>query len=102
MEKRLCLVCAILFYVVPQCPNQLYCSARRCQQVRKNLWQQAVRQDPDYRENQARAQAKWCASHPDYWRDYRAGHAGYTQGNREKQAMRNAKRRKKSDCKERT
>src|SRR5690606_18099484 len=42
MEKRFCVVCAATFYVVPQCPNQLYCSARTCQQVRKNLWQQTA------------------------------------------------------------
>lgn len=102
MEKRFCMVCFAAFYVVPQCPNQLYCSARQCQQVRKNRWQQAARKDPDYRENQARAQERWCVSHPDYWRTYRAEHPEYTQRNREQQTARNAKRRKKRDCKERT
>jgi len=70
--------------------------------VRKNLWQQAARRDPDYKENQARAQAKWCANHPDYWRSYRENHPEYVKNNRDKQTVRNAKRRKKKDCKERT
>lgn len=96
MEKRYCAVCGVLFYVLPQCPNQMYCSDRRCQQARKNLWQRSARQDPDYKENQSRAQERWCTSHPDYWRNYRAEHAEYTQENRERQAARNAKRGKKT------
>lgn len=95
MEKRSCVVCAATFYVLPQCPNQIYCSARQCQQVRKNRWQREARKDPDYQENQVRAQQRWRASHPDYWRTYRAEHAEYTQKNRELQASRNAKRHKK-------
>lgn len=95
MEKRFCVVCAVMFYVLPQCPNQLYCSARRCQQVRKNRWQQVARQDPDYKENQALAQKRWSDSHPGYWRAYRVEHTEYTQKNREQQAARNAKRSKK-------
>lgn len=95
MEKRSCVVCAVMFYVLPQCPNQMYCAARQCQQTRKNLWQQSARQDPDYKENQARAQERWCVKHPDYWRDYRDDHAEYTLANRQKQAARNAKRGKK-------
>lgn len=96
MEKKFCVVCGAMFYVLPQCPNQMYCSARRCQQARKNRWQQNARQDPDYKENQARAQQKWMAKHPFYWRDYRAEHVEYTQANREKQAVRNAQRNKKT------
>lgn len=95
MEKRSCVVCAAIFYVLPQCLNQMYCSAPHCQQMRKNRWQQVARKDPDYQENQQRAQKKWCASHPDYWRTYRAEHAEYTQKNRDQQAARNAKRGKK-------
>jgi len=74
----------------------MYCADRNCQQARKNLWQRDARRDPDYKENQARAQQKWCADHPDYWRDYRAHHAGYTEVNRQKQSARNAKRGKKT------
>jgi len=50
-------------------------------------------EDPDYRDNQKRAQKQWRDSHPDYWRDYRAANPEYAQQNRERQRDRNALRR---------
>ncbi|SED47465.1 hypothetical protein SAMN02787142_3233 [Burkholderia sp. WP9] len=52
-----------------------------------------MRADADYRENQHRAQASWCARHPDYWRLYRATHPAYRERNSALQRERNAQRR---------
>jgi hypothetical protein len=48
--------------------------------------------DNDYRDNQARAQAKWRAGHSSYWREYRAAHPEYRERNRRMQRLRNARR----------
>lgn len=52
-------------------PDQSYCADEACQRERKKLWQRDRRtSDPDYRDNQARAQDAWLARNPDYWRRY--------------------------------
>jgi len=52
-------------------------------------------EDPDYRDNQRRAQKQWRDSHEGYWRRYRADHPEYDQRNRERQRERNARRRER-------
>ncbi|WP_169485575.1 hypothetical protein [Paraburkholderia polaris] len=75
---RRCLACGNLFPPLPHVPNQHFCSAAECQRERRRRWQRKqLRIDPDYRDNQARAQANWRARHPDYWRHYRATHPSY-------------------------
>jgi hypothetical protein len=64
-----------------------------CQRERRRRWQQNKRQnDPDYRDNQARAQQAWAERHPDYWRTYRSGHPDYVERNRLLQHKRNVDR----------
>ncbi len=68
-----CAGCRRLFRVRAQVRGQRYCAARACQRVRRKRWQRAKRRtDPDYRENQARAQEAWRIRHPDYWRVLRS------------------------------
>ena len=89
-----CAACRRLFRARAQIRGQRYCSAPACQRVRRRRWQRGKRRtDPDYHENQARAQEAWVRRHPDYWRRYRATHEGYTQDNRTRQARRDASRR---------
>jgi hypothetical protein len=77
-----CLACGSPFNPRPQNPNQRYCSTPACQLERRRRWQrQRLRTDPDYRDNQARAQATWSARHPGYWRQYRATHPAYRERN---------------------
>lgn len=84
--RRRCAACGDLFAIRPQVPDQSYCTDDACQRERKRLWQRDRRKtDPDYRENQARAQDAWLARHPDYWRRYRERHPEYTQQNRKRQ-----------------
>jgi hypothetical protein len=94
---RRCVACGNPFRPRSQNPNQHYCSALACQRERRRQWQrQHLQSDPDYRDNQARAQANWRARHPNYWRRYRATHPAYLDRNRSMQRQRNACRRAKS------
>jgi hypothetical protein len=89
---RRCIACGSLFQPRSQIPNQRYCSTSVCQRERRRRWQrQHLHGDPDYRENQARAQASWRARHPDYWRHYRATHPAYRERNCAMQRERNSR-----------
>lgn len=93
MAIRRCLACGDAFPLRSQTPQQAYCSNKACQRERRKLWQRERRQaDNDYRENQAQAQRRWQAAHPDYWRRYRHDHPDYAQRNRDQQQRRNAER----------
>lgn len=87
--RRRCAACGKLFGIRPQVPDQSYCADDACQRERKKLWQRERRTtDPDYRDNQARAQEAWLARNPDYWRRYRQRNPEYTESNRERQRNR--------------
>jgi len=92
-STRLCLACGNAFMPLRHVPRQRYCSLTACQRARRRDWQtQRLRTDTDYRDNQARAQAKWRAGHSSYWREYRAAHPAYEERNRSMQRSRNAQR----------
>ncbi|WP_291993034.1 hypothetical protein [Candidatus Accumulibacter sp. ACC003] len=89
MEFRQCEACHQPFRPRPQNPDQCFCSAAACQRERRRRWQAAKRQnDPDYRDNQKRAQKAWAERHPDYWRAYREQHPEYVARNRARQRER--------------
>ena len=92
--SRTCAGCEKHFRARPQSPNQRFCSDPNCQKERRRRWQAAKRQkDPDYRENQSRAQAAWARANLTYWSDYRQRHPDYEKRNRERQRERDARRR---------
>jgi hypothetical protein len=92
-STRLCLACGNAFVPLLHVPRQRYCSTKACQRARRRDWQnRRLRVDDDYRDNQARAQAKWRAGHSSYWREYRAAHPAYRERNRGMQRVRNARR----------
>ncbi|WP_446326583.1 hypothetical protein ACRHRD_17565 [Burkholderia pseudomallei] len=92
-STRPCLACGNAFVPLPHVPRQRYCSSKACQRARRRDWQNhRLRIDEDYRDNQARAQVKWRAGHPDYWREYRATHPVYRDRNRSMQQLRNTRR----------
>jgi hypothetical protein len=94
MESKRCAACGKLFCPRPQVPQQNFCAAPVCQRERRRRWQRVKRQtDPDYQDNQVRAQQAWCERHPDYWREYRRTHPEYTKRNRTQQGERNSWRR---------
>ena len=73
MSTKLCLFCSQPFIPCPQVQAQAYCSSAACQRERKARWQREKRAtDPDYLENQARAQRAWLDRRPQYWKEYRA------------------------------
>ncbi len=91
MDKQ-CLACGLPFKPHPQVPQQSYCSAQKCQSERKSRWQRLkLISDPDYVNNQARAQKAWNERNPDYWKNYRNTHPKYVERNRSLQRARNAK-----------
>jgi hypothetical protein len=94
MESKRCAACGQAFRPHPQVPHQCYCPAAACQRERRRRWQQAKRAgDPDYRDNQARAQRAWAGAHPEYWGAYRRAHPQYGERNRARQHERDARRR---------
>jgi hypothetical protein len=77
MTKLRCLHCANGFIPVPQVQNQAYCSNPDCQKQRRRQWQKRkLQSDPDYRDNQSRAQKAWSEKNPDYWRKHRQASQG--------------------------
>ena len=96
MKSKQCAGCGKAFHPRLQTPEQCYCSSPECQRERRRRWQYARRHsDPEYRDNQSRAQASWAERHPDYWREYRQTHADYRERNRALQRERDARRRER-------
>ena len=92
MENKQFAACGQSFQPRPQVPDQTYCSAPDCQCERRKQWQRRKLQtDPDYQDNQARAQQAWTQRNPGYWREYRESHLEYVERNRVRQQERNAK-----------
>lgn len=90
MEQKQCLACGQHFRPRPQVPDQCYCSAPACQQKRRRQWHRdKLKNDPDYRDNQSRAQQAWMKRNPHYWRQYRQQHPEYLERNRIRQQVRN-------------
>jgi len=93
MDRTRCAACDDLLTPRRNVPNQKYCSKPECQRERRRRWQrQKLKEDPDYRANQAAAQRRWRERHPEYWRRYRQSHPAYTERNRKQQLQRNRKR----------
>jgi hypothetical protein len=92
--KRRCAACREWFTPSVRVPGQRYCGEERCQRARRRVWQKKKRRgDPDYRENEQRAQQARSEKHPEYWKQYRQKNPEYTQKNRKRQMERDAKRR---------
>jgi len=75
--------------------NQTYCSSPKCQQARKNAWEQnKIKTDAAYRESRKKQKIKWYKHRPgdQYQTDYRKTHPTYQNSNKEKQRLRNRKR----------
>ena len=93
MDCRRCAACGRTFQPHPRVSNQSYCSALECQRERRRRWQRnKMQSDPDYRDNQARAQQAWGERNPEYWRQYRETHPEYVERNRAQQRQRNVDR----------
>lgn len=75
---------------------QQYCRDSKCQRARKRAWQkEKMRTDAQYYEKHLAAHKQWCKQRPlhRYQDQYRKSHPKYVEKNRERQKVRNAKRR---------
>lgn len=75
---------------------QQYCNASKCQRARKRAWQkEKMATDTQYGQKHRAAQHQWCKQKPldRYQAQYRQSHPKYVKNNRERQKIRNAKRR---------
>lgn len=89
MDMKWCNACGDAFTPDYRTPRQAYCTKECCQRERKRLWQLLKRHsDPDYLENQTRAQRKWLERNTDYWRNYREMHPEYVERNKQLQRKR--------------
>ena len=78
MTKLRCVHCGAPFIPAPQVPNQAYCSKANSQKERRRQWQKSkLQSDPDYRDNQSRAQKAWTDRNPEYWRHHRLNRPDY-------------------------
>lgn len=95
MHSKKCSACGRKFK--KQSPGrQIYCSNSKCQKERRRHWQREKRKsDPDYKDNQLRAQQAWAERNPNYWRDYRRRNPEYTEKNRMREKERRVKRKVK-------
>lgn len=86
MALKFCTCCGVAFEPRPQVPLQTYCSSPDCQRMRRQRWHRdKLQNDPDYRDNQNRAQHAWLDRQPDYWRQYREKNTAYAERNRSRQ-----------------
>lgn len=80
--------------------RQTHCATDKCQRSRRRKWQKEKRKsDPDYKDNQSRAQRAWAERNPNYWRDYRRRNPEYTEKNRVREKERRMNRNAKSVAK---
>jgi len=93
MQSKQCAGCGKPFHPRAQTPKQCFCASPVCQRERRRRWQRQRRQgDPEYRDNQSRAQRSWAERHRDYWREYRHAHPEYRERNCSLQRERDARR----------
>lgn len=71
--------------------KQKYCSSRKCQQSRRNLWErEKVKEDTTFRENRKKDKARWYEKKPGhfYQKAYRQQHPMYENENKDNQQKR--------------
>jgi hypothetical protein len=92
MQIKQCAACRQAFQLRAQTPQQRYCSSPECQRERRRKWQkEKLKNDSDYKDNQARAQQEWSKRNSDYWHNYRSTHPEYVERNRVLQRERNTR-----------
>lgn len=94
-DELVCECCGDRFTYDPRVKNQRYCSKPECQRARRTRWQrQKMKKDKEYHEDQQRCKKEWQENHPDYWKKYRKKNPDYVARNRERQQLRDIRRRK--------
>ena len=93
-EPRRCLYCERSFLPSRHRPQQRVCSRPDCQRQRRtNSRLQKLATDLEYRQVVRDSQKQWWDEHPDYQRERRKANPGLLERNRQKQHIRDQKRR---------
>jgi len=75
-------------------PGQTVCSQPECQKRRRaDYRRQKLAADPEYLQTCLESARKWRARNPEYWRRHREEHAVAAERNRQRQRVRDQKRR---------
>lgn len=94
MVQRRCRYCEQDFQPSKYQPTQLVCSQPHCQRRRRaDYHSQKIAADPEYRQVCRDSPQKWRSRNPDYWRRYREKHPDAVERNRQRQRVRDRKRR---------
>jgi hypothetical protein len=93
-RKPVCPYCHKLFDPSPFHPKQKVCLSPECQRRRRTDYhRQKIVTDSDYRQACADSRKKWRENNPGYQSRYRVRNEMYCRRNRQKQSVRNQKRR---------
>ena len=93
-RKPVCPYCHEPFVPSPFHPNQKVCLSPECQRRRRTDYhRRKIATDSEYREACSESRKKWRESNPDYQSRYRIRNEDYCRRNRQKQRVRNQKRR---------
>ncbi len=94
MSDRRCRYCQQLFQPSRFHPQQTVCSQLSCQQQRRRDYhREKIASDPIYRQVCLESPRKWREAHPDYWKEYRREHRQAVERNRQRQQLRDQRRR---------
>lgn len=93
-RKPVCPYCNELFDPSPFHPNQKVCLSPECQRRRRaDYHRQKITTDSEYRQSCAESRKKWRENNPGYQSRYRSRNEDYCGRNRQRQRVRNQKRR---------
>lgn len=93
-RKPVCCYCNELFVPSPFHPNQKVCLSPECQRRRRTDYhRQKITMDSEYRQICTESRKKWRENNPTYQSRYRGRNEDYCKRNRQKQRVRNQKRR---------
>lgn len=93
-RKPVCPYCHQSFIPSPFHPEQKVCHSPECQRRRRGDYhRQKILTDSDYGQACADSRKKWRENNPDYQSIYRVRNPDYCQRNRQKQLVRNQKRK---------
>ena len=94
MGQRRCRYCEQVFQPSKFQPTQTVCSEPQCQRRRRSdARRHKLISDPEYRQVCQDSSRKWRARNPDYWRRRRANNPAIVERNRQKQRVRDQKRK---------
>ena len=94
MGERRCRYCEELFQPAKFQPRQTICNQPDCQRRRRSEYhRRKIADDIEYQQVCLDSARKWRANNPDYWKQYRRKNVAAAEHNRDRQRLRDRKRR---------